>query len=146
MWIKDILPLVTGRLFRITPDATLADAAETLQCVQIGVLVVVGDDGKLRGAVTRSDIMRKAGQGMDLAATRVGTSMSTNIACCTIDRDLLEVWQEMRMSGLRAMPVIDTFGTPIGVLDERDVLQTLFEHELSQETFLTHYIAGVGYR
>jgi CBS domain-containing protein len=146
MWIKDILPLVTGRLFRITPDATLADAAETLKCVQIGLLVVVGDDGKLLGVVTRSEIMRKAGQGMDLAATRVGTSMLTNMACCTINRDLLEVWQEMRMSGLRAMPVIDTLGVPIGVLDERDALQTLFEHELSQETLLTHYIAGMGYR
>lgn len=44
------------------------------------------------------------------------------------------------------MPVLAVDRKPLGVLDIRDAMQVLFEHERFQEQMLFDYIAGIGYR
>jgi CBS domain-containing protein len=53
--VKDIM---SKKVFTIKADDTIKTAAEFMHDNQIGALPVVGDDGKLVGIITESDIFR----------------------------------------------------------------------------------------
>ena len=72
--------------------------------------------------------------------------MSRNIVSCSPEDDLYATWQRMAAQSLQNIPVLSADLKPLGVLDIRDALKTLFEQEENQERLLSNYIAGVGYQ
>jgi hypothetical protein len=52
----------------------------------------------------------------------------------------------MTVRKLQNVPVLDVDLMPLGILDIRDAMQVLFEHEQYQEQALIDYVTGVGYR
>jgi predicted transcriptional regulator len=76
----------------------------------------------------------------------VAALMSRDVVSCSPDDDLHATCQQMTKRGLQNVPVLDADSTPLGVLDFRDALRTLFEQEEYQERLLINYVAGIGYQ
>jgi arabinose-5-phosphate isomerase len=52
----------------------------------------------------------------------------------------------MRGLRLKNFPVVDEGHRPIGVLNARDVLDMLLREAEDEESLLTDYVVGIGYR
>ena len=144
MRIETLRPLTAARLVAITVDTSLRNAAVALSNPHIGLLVVC-DENRAAGVVSKSDIVRhltKAG----VTEAPVVTLMSRNIISCHPEDGLYATWQDMGERDLQNMPVLDTNAKPIGVLDIRDALKALLEQEEYQERLLSSYVAGGGYQ
>ena len=142
----DRLSHVTGaRLAVIATDATLRIAAFALSNPHIGLVVVCDETGAVAGVVSKSDLIRHLTLGAT-AETPVVTQMTRDVVSCRPEDDLYITWRIMAARNLQNIPVIDMDSKPLGILDIRDALKVLFEHEEYQERLLSNYVAGVGYQ
>jgi predicted transcriptional regulator len=145
MRVDALRPMISERLVAIAADETLRTAAFALSNLHIGLLVVCDENRKATGVVSKSDIVRHLAN-VGVAQARVSTLMSRNIISCRPEDDLHATWQRMEAQSLQNMPVLSAASTPLGVLDVRDALRVLLEHEEYQERLLVNYVAGVGYQ
>jgi CBS domain-containing protein len=145
MRVDALRPMISERLVAIAADETLRTAAFALSNPHIGLLVVCDENRKATGVVSKSDIVRHLAN-VGVAQARVSTLMSRNIISCRPEDDLHATWQRMEAQSLQNMPVLSAASTPLGVLDVRDALRVLLEHEEYQERLLVNYVAGVGYQ
>lgn len=145
MLIESLHLMTSARLALISMDATLQGAATALSNPQIGLLVVCNRNRKAAGVVSKSDIVRhltKSG----VTDAPVFTLMSSRIVACRPEDDLYATWNKMSVQNLQNLPVLDDDCVPLGVLDIRDALKVLFEHEKYEERLLSNYVAGLGYQ
>jgi predicted transcriptional regulator len=83
---------------------------------------------------------------MGSADAPISELMSRDVVSCTPQDDLYATWQTMTARSLQNLPVLGAGSVPVGVLDLRDALKTLYEQEEYQERLLFNYVAGIGYR
>lgn len=119
---EDIMtqPPITTKL-----NTKIVEAAKTMIEKRIGSLLVVDDEGKLRGIITERDIVFATSQGWDPTQREVWEVMSENPITVTPDTDIVKVIEKMRTMDVRHMPVVDDEGKPAGVIASRDVLDTV---------------------
>ena len=119
---EDIMtqPPITTKL-----NTKIVEAAKTMIEKRIGSLLVVDDEGKLRGIITERDIVFATSQGWDPTQREVWEVMSENPITVTPDTDIVKVIEKMRTMDVRHMPVVDDEGKPVGVIASRDVLDTV---------------------
>jgi CBS domain-containing protein len=141
MHVNDLHTATAARLAVVGLDATLRTAALCLSRPGIGLVVVCGDVAAA-GVLTKSDLVRH----LSRAGAAVAQLMTRPIVSCDPNDDLYSVWQTMTARKLQNMPVLGVDRKPLGILDIRDAMQVLFEHEQYQERLLIDYIDGVGYR
>lgn len=105
---------------------TIHDAAIALARVMwegdCGMVPVVDDDGRLAGVVTDRDICMAAYlQGRCLSELPIESFMTTHVATCRPDDEL--VWAEhvMSLRQVHRLPVIDDHARPVGVLSLSDL-------------------------
>jgi predicted transcriptional regulator len=60
-------------------------------------------------------------RGLPLSAIPLETVMTSNVCTCTADDDLRDVARRMRERQVRRVPVVDTDGSPIGILSLADI-------------------------
>jgi CBS domain-containing protein len=136
-----------ARLAVIGVHASLRAAAVSLSRPGIGLVLVCGASGEAAGVVTKSDLIRQlTAAGAAAVDAPVAPLMTRPIVSCGPDDDVYAVWQTMSARKLQNMPVLGADRRPIGVLDIRDAMQALFEHEQFEERMLMDYITGIGYR
>jgi CBS domain-containing protein len=144
MRIDKLHATTSARLAVVDLDATLRTAASSLSRPGIGLVVVCSDTGAA-GVLSKSDLVRHLATAGP-ADTPVALLMSQPFVSCEPDDDVYGVWQTMTARKLQKLPVLGVDRKPLGILDIRDALQVLFEHEQLQEQMLVDYIAGIGYR
>jgi CBS domain-containing protein len=106
---------------------------------------VCDGSGTIAGVISKSDLVRHLTL-EETAGAPVASQMSRDIVSCRSEDDLHATWQIMAARGLQNIPVLGPDSKPLGVLDIRDALKTLFEQEEYQEQLLSNYVAGVGYQ
>mgnify|MGYP006296954231 CR=1 FL=1 len=111
----------------ISPDRSLADAAEMMRENHVGDLVVVeeGDDvTKPVGIITDRDlVMAIAKFGADkFAGKTVGSKMSDVLLLARNDDPIEDVVRNMRDNGIRRIPVVDADGQLSGILTLDDLI------------------------
>jgi CBS domain-containing protein len=144
MRIDTLLAITSTRLAVVGLDATLQTAAYSLSRPGISLIVVCSDTGAA-GVLTKSDLVRHlVTEGA--ADAPVALLMSRPIVSCEPSDDVYDAWQTMTARKLHTLPVLGEGRNPLGILDIRDAMQALLEHEQLQEQMLIDYIAGVGYR
>ncbi len=109
----------------ITADASLKEAAARMFEKRIGSLVVVDEDGRLRGIVTERDILFACAEGWDCESRKVWEVMTENPVAVKPDDSLVDVIRRMRDLNVRHLPVVDDDGRPVGVISARDVLDAV---------------------
>lgn len=143
--IDAILPAISARLATISPDTPFVSAARLFGQGGFRILVVCQDDRAL-GIITRGDAMRHVGEHENPLTVVVAELMTATFTSARPSDDLLATWKAMAAARLNHVPILDEAGTPLGVLTADDALRALFESDEYEEHLLGDYIAGLGYR
>jgi CBS domain-containing protein len=144
MFVESMLATAAKRLVSVKEDIPLIDAARPLSRLGIDLVVVCSADGKLIGVISKTDVVREIciGSGPKSAASGV---MVRNVVHCQPSDLLSDVWEIMKVRRLKNIPVVSEDLRPIGILNARDVLETLMEEAEYEEALLRDYVMSVGY-
>jgi CBS domain-containing protein len=115
--------IMTARPECCTPDDTAEQAAHLMAQNDCGCLPVVDgpNSRRLIGIVTDRDIAIRAvahGRGAD---TPVRELMTSDVACCTTDSEIVDVERLMMERQVRRIPIIDDRGCCIGIIAQADL-------------------------
>lgn len=122
----------------VSPEASVAEAAQLMREHHVGDLVVVrAEDGKTEpiGIITDRDlVMETLATEMDAAVITVGDIMTPELVKVSEDTGVFESIRYMRDMGVRRMPVVDAQGGLAGMIAMDDLLELLSEElaELSR--------------
>lgn len=116
--VRDVM---TPHPVTVSPDSLLIDAAEQMRNRDIGDVIVLDEDGRLRGIVTDRDIVVRAlADGQEASITTVGEICSPDVVTVDVDDDVDEVVRLMSELAVRRIPVIDR-GLLVGVVSLGDL-------------------------
>ncbi len=115
-----------------TKDATVQEAAVLMRRHHVGDLVVVEEraDGRKIpvGIVTDRDIVVSVvAPTLNAAVYTVGDLAIRELVTVKEDQGIFEAIQQMRMTGVRRMPVVDHAGGLVGIISVDDLVQLLSE-------------------
>ncbi|MCI3150735.1 CBS domain-containing protein [Streptomyces sp. GB4-14] len=115
--VRDIM---TAAPVTVGPQTSVAQAARLMRDHDLGV-VLVTDDGRLRGLVTDRDlVVRSVAEGLDPEETTVVRACSEDLVTVRPDDELDVAVRLMREHAVRRVPVVDG-EHPVGVLSLGDV-------------------------
>ena len=146
MFVETLLPAARERLVTIADDAPLIQAARLLRS-GTDILVVCSSAGLLRGVITKTDVVAQIAQCQGsgcLALTSV--AMTQDVMLCRSGDLLEDLWKRMKERSLKNIPFVDQDSRPLGVLNARDLLQSLLNESSWEESMMRDYVMGVGYR
>lgn len=116
----------------ISPETTVAEAAQILASKRIGALVVSGDGKVVDGILSERDIVRELSRlGPACMSETAGQIMTGTVIACTSDERADSVLQKMTNGRFRHMPVVDG-GEMVGLISIGDVVKARLS-ELSME-------------
>ena len=132
MFLRQVL--TTSRVRQLGPkevpvlrgEQTIAEAVREMRAHSHGSALVCRD-GKLVGIFTERDLMRLLAAGKDLAQPLTAV-MTGNPRTVALDDALMTVIQLMDEGGYRRLPVVDSAGSPAGIVDVKSVVHFLVEH------------------
>ncbi len=116
-------------------ETTAWEAARLMAGNHVGNLVVVEDIGGRRvpiGIITDRDIVRNVvANALDASLFTLGDLMARDLVTAREDQGVFECMQQMRINGIRRMPVVDLKGGLVGIISLDDLIQLLAE-EMSE--------------
>jgi CBS domain-containing protein len=129
----------------IHPDATLREAAQKMQTLDVGPIPVCDGD-RLQGMLTDRDItIRATAQGRDPNTTRVREVMTPDIVYCFEDQDVEEAAQIMEERQIRRLVVLNRDKRLVGIVSLGDLATQTGDEELDAEE-LSETLSGVSTR
>jgi len=116
--------VMTGNVIRIPSNATLYDAQKLMSRSKLARLVVTDRRGKLRGMITRRDLVRflsrdKSGRPLD--AMKVREAMSTPVITLRPTNTIAEAARTMNKKGVSSVVVTDEVGEILGIVTKTDL-------------------------
>ncbi len=121
MKVEDVPP---GRLLSIDPNTSLAEVARRLRREGADSAAVMSE-GRLVGIVTERDLVRAIADALDPKQTKAEVIMTADPATVTPDEEVAVVALKMMRLGVRHLPVVDSEGTPIGLISASDLIAVL---------------------
>ena len=113
--MKRVGDVMTGDVFLVTPEQTIAEAALLMREKDVGSVAVHRDD-KLVGMLTDRDIAVRAVAENLAPATPVQQVMSGEIKYCLEDQDVDEVAANMAELEIRRLPVVNRDKRLVGII------------------------------
>jgi CBS domain-containing protein len=111
--------LMTTRLVAVSPDESVADAAEAMVRQRTGSALIM-QSTFLAGILTERDVLRAAASGSDLTASPVSAWMTKDPEQASLDTTVEDAIQIMLLHGSRHLPVVE--GREVrGVVSLRDL-------------------------
>jgi CBS domain-containing protein len=139
MKVSDILRVKGNTLYTITPEDSLADAAQLMAEKDIGSLVVMAN-GLVVGMLTfREVIQAVVRNGGNFDNTTVYRAMDAGPLTCTMATEMDEVRRMMLDRHARYMPVIDN-RMLMGVISFYDVAKAVVDAQNFENKMLKAYI------
>src|SRR4051794_23163928 len=126
----------------IRPDATIAEAVETLNRERIGALVVSADGHSVDGMVSERDIVIALDDhGGALLSRRVDEIMTRNVITCDPADTVQELMAAMTHRRFRHIPVVRD-GRLRGIVSIGDVVKNRLDEVEFEANSLRSFIAG----
>ena len=122
--------LMTTRVAKTRPDASVAEAAAGMVEAKVGSTVVM-QGTFLAGILTERDVLKAAGSGVDLSTSKVSEWMTPDPQSASPDTPVAEAAQIMLMHGFRHLPVVDEH-TVCGVVSLRDLFAARIRRPLAR--------------
>ncbi len=139
--IQAVLSKKEGRVIRIAREATVLEAARSMNQHRIGALVVTEGD-KVVGIFTERDILnRVVAVERDAAQVRVEEVMTAPVAVCTPQSSLQECRGVMREKRIRHLPVVDKEQL-VGMISIGDLSAENEAEQASTISYLYEYLYG----
>ena len=147
MFAERMLPRARERLVTVSGSASVKYAAVLMAKPHTDLVVVCGQDDRMVGVLTKTDIVGQITRCIGSGCTaRVDTIMTRDVASCQRGEPLQDIWSMMKARGLQRIPVVDQVGKPVEIIYARDALQALLGEVESDETLLRDYVMNVGYQ
>ena len=108
----------------IDPATTVREAISTLVARKIGCLLVEKDD-ELVGIFSERDVLNKIARDANTLDRPVRDFMTPSPVAITRQDSIAYALQAMNMGGYRHLPVVNSVGSPIGIISVRDILRFL---------------------
>jgi CBS domain-containing protein len=107
----------------VTPNDTVARAAEIMRDTDVGIVPVVDDvtSRRLRGVITDRDIAIRHVAEHHHDDCRVASHMSQGVATATPDEDVNTVMARMRTEQVRRIPVVEDGDRLVGIIAQADL-------------------------
>lgn len=135
--IGQILRSNFGSVIKVSPDASVRDALETMAKHDVGAVLVM-EDGRLLGIVTERDYARKVAlRGRASETTCVLDVMTSKIFCATPYMTVDEAMGLASEHNVRHLPVTDAHKGVVGVISTRDLVR----EKLAEQTFVIEQMA-----
>jgi len=126
----------------IRPDATIADAVNTLNRERIGALVVSADGNSVDGMLSERDIVIALDDyGTELLSRPVDEIMTRNIVTCDPADTVQELMAEMTNRRFRHIPVVKD-GRLRGIVSIGDLVKNRLDEVEFEANSLRSFIAG----
>ena len=139
MKVRDILRLKGGALFTITPEDSLAHAAQVMSERDIGSLVVMSHE-RVVGILTFREVIQAAVRnGGSFEGVSVYRAMDAGPLICTLETEMDEVRRMMLNHHARYLPVIDRQQLQ-GVISFYDVAKAVVDSQNFENRMLKAYI------
>ena len=118
------------------PETTVSEAAQLMAKHHVGNLVVVREESSSRvvplGIITDRDIVRNVvAQELDPSAFTLADLVARDLVTAREDLGVFETMKQMRINGIRRMPIVDANGGLVGIISLDDLIQLLGE-EMSE--------------
>ncbi len=141
----NILKLARVPAPTVSPDGTVQEAVFMMVDVGVGAVVVVDDDGEIKGIFTERDVMKRvAAKCLPADKTKVGEVMSSQVEVAHRDTNPSEDLSIMDAHHFRHLPIVDDQCKVLGILSIRHLLHRMVE-DLSQELeALDSYVSADG--
>ena len=128
----------------VAPDAMAYEALEIMAEKNIGALMVM-ENGKLEGVFSERDYARKVIlKGRSSKSTTVRELMSSKPITVDPGKSLRDCMVLMTQKHIRHVPVMDN-DVLIGVVSNRDVVNTIISDQAEAIEKLENYISGTEY-
>jgi len=145
VYVKRLLPAARKKLFTITDDAPLTEAANFLR-KGTDLVIVCGSAGLVTGVITKTDVVGQMSRCQGVSCTMAASlAMTRYVVVCRPGELLQDVWKRMKKGKLKNIPVVDQDSRPMEVLHARDILQALLQESDDEESMLPDYVIGIGY-
>jgi CBS domain-containing protein len=112
---------MTEKVFTITPNLSLREAAEFMVAHKIGAAVIMDPEQPGPGIVTERDIVRSLGSGEDPDKELICDHLTANATFADADWSLEEAADAMARGGFRHLVVIND-GEVVGIISMRDII------------------------
>ena len=134
LYKRESLPVTTkvktvmARTPSISPDASITEAARQMLDTGLRALPVM-KGGKLEGIVTATDIVRAASQLEDISSMGVSEIMSGDPITVSENDVLSEALKKMREIDETSVPVVNSSGKLVGMVNINDVSKGLWREK-----------------
>jgi len=122
--------LMTTRVATTRPDASVAEAAAGMVEANVGSTVVM-QGSFLAGILTERDVLKAAGSGTDLSASKVSEWMTPDPQSASPDTPVEEAAQIMLLNGFRHLPIVER-REACGVVSLRDLFAARIRRPLAR--------------
>lgn len=117
----------------ISPDTTLATAAQKMKSLDVGMLPICEND-RLVGTLTDRDItIRSVASGADPNTTTVRDAMTREIVYCFDDEDVEDAAEMMEQKQVRRLPVLSRSKRLVGIVSLGDLAVRTQREKLAGE-------------
>jgi CBS domain-containing protein len=123
--------IMTPRPFAVTPSEPISKVAELMRYEKVGCVPVVRDLERpaLVGLITARDIAVRCVSRLHGHGCTAQDHMTPQpLATVGPDAEVEEILQLMRERDIRRVPVVDEGGLLIGIVSERDLVETHLPH------------------
>jgi CBS domain-containing protein len=146
MFVDNLLIEARQRLVTIPENAFLIQVAALLH-TGADLVVVCDATGRLAGVITKTDVVEQISRchGSSCTVATKG-AMKRDVLVCRTGERLSDVWEAMKVRGIKNVPLLDPDSRPLGVINARDLLQLLLKESEDDEAVMRDYVMGFGYR
>jgi len=106
-------------------DDTLADAAGKLVAIRRGILIVLGDDNKVKGVISPAQILMAVAGGIDVNSDTCGMHMDGDVMEVGLDDDIDAMIEKMNARQPHAVVAVDLNGEFSGYFSPNDYREAL---------------------
>jgi CBS domain-containing protein len=114
MIVSKILKDKGRQVFTVTKETTVSQIASILAQKRIGAIVVIDQNGIVDGIISERDIVRGLAQfGVSVLEKPALDLMTRNVITRGLNADIDELMQEMTISRIRHLPIIDEVNSSV---------------------------------
>jgi CBS domain-containing protein len=120
-------------VFSCSMDTTIGEATSTMVKEDISGLVVVDDQGYLRGIITRTDLLKASISGMNAFAKPIDKYMSSAVITVTPTDSLNTVARLLIEQNIHRVVIVQPEGNnmrPVGVISDADLIYHISKSNL----------------
>lgn len=143
--VQSILRQKGSSVFSIKPDEVLAYALLQLNERKVGALLVLNDEGDIKGILSERDIVRYFSRRLEHVNTteiKVKEVMTSGVTTVRLQQSLEDCLQLMTVGRFRHLPVVDDEGKVVGLVSIGDVVKAVLDAKDFQIGELEHYITS----